>query len=164
MAIWQFSCSLLPRAVLLSRFGGLPAGLPSEVVEDVPWWAVQQPPLGYESVIESFAPPAKSWSESIRIWGREGGDDVHVTLEGDRVVWISFRLDLREFSHPFAEGALRLADHCGCVLWGPSGRPFLPDWESLLAALRDSNSMRFVINPREFLEGLGAGKYLLERG
>jgi hypothetical protein len=87
MAIWQFSCSLLPRAALLSRFGELPAELLDEVVEDVPWWVIQQPPLGYESVIESFAPPAKSWSESIRIWVREGGDGplMRAALSGTRL-------------------------------------------------------------------------------
>src|SRR5215217_7731047 len=129
MAIWQFECSLLPRAELIARFGCIPSDLPAEVADDERWWTQHQPPAGYTSMIETFAPPYKSWSDSILMWGEENGHRVHVVLEGERAVCITCRIDLRAFSHPFARGVLRLADFCGCMLWASPSRLFEPQWE-----------------------------------
>ena len=88
------------------------------------------------------------------MWGREAGDRVHVVFENGRVVEISSRLDLRAFSEPFARGVLRLARHCGCLLITREGRLLLPEYDALLAAVRASNELRFVLNPREFFKAL----------
>jgi hypothetical protein len=60
------------------------------------------------------------------MWGEESGDRVHVVLDGRRVAAIICRLDLRAFCRPFAQGALRLAQFCGCKLRGGAGRLFTP--------------------------------------
>jgi hypothetical protein len=69
MAIWQFECNLIPQAALVSRFGNVPTQLSADVADDEAWWAEQQPPDGYRSVIESFSSGAESWSDSILMWG-----------------------------------------------------------------------------------------------
>ena len=160
MAVWQFSVDLVPRAPILARFGKIPAQLPDE--DDDGWlWAFPLP-ADYPSVIESFTQPYPSWSAETRMWGQESGDRVHVIYDEERVVGINCRLDLRRFSPSFVRGVLRLAAHCDCLLAVGAMQLIYSNWESLSAAIRESDTMKFVADPRTFLTGLAGGQSSLD--
>jgi hypothetical protein len=155
VAIWQFSIDLIPREPIVARFGAVPADLPDG---DDAWLWSWQPPPDYSAVIEAFAQPYTPWSADIQMWGAEAGDRVHVIHDDGRVVGIACRLDLRTFSTEFARGLLRLARHCDGLLLTRQSGLIPPTWEALVAALRESNELRFVTDPIEFFRELSIGE------
>src|SRR3954462_6926329 len=72
MSIWKFRLYLIPER------GSLPSTNPTEHAGDYPWWADIQPPVGFESQIDSILPVAESWLNSARMWGAKLGGDVKV--------------------------------------------------------------------------------------
>lgn len=160
MAVWQFQLRMIPRLPVVARFGCIPKALPPSETWDWTW--EHQPPGDYRQIIESFTETYPSWSPDILMWGSENGNRIHVVIEDGRVSEASARLTLREFSMEFAVGIISLAKHCDWLLALNGDTLSLPDQDALLTAVKESNAMKFVMNPIEFLEGIASGKYLIE--
>ena len=172
MAIWQFSITFLPKEPLLKEFGEIP----SRLSED--YWQL----LDYENLEESDDPLRKFWHghtlefyESIIAelsnnypevewlkeyknsygWGNTQTDDIYLSFEENQVTEFTGRNNLRQIDKKFISRILKISQEKDLVLVDRNGNIFEPQWESLLSRIKESDSFRFVENPRKFIENLG---------
>ena len=149
MAIWQFGVILIPESAILAEFEALPASIPMQMTDQL-WWSRQQPPQGFEKQIDLILSETKSWSEEMRIWGSESGNDAHVCYtDGEKkiVEEIAFRLDAREISLDFVRRICTLAAQLSCVLLTADSEVLQPLESEMLAAIRNSTATRFIDDP-----------------
>jgi hypothetical protein len=149
MAIWQFGVILIPQSAILAEFGTLPALIPMEMTDHL-WWSKQQPAQGFEKQIDLLLSQTKSWSEEIRIWGSESGNDAHVCYtdaEKNVVEEIAFRLDARDISLDLVRMICTLAAHLSCVLLTADSEVLQPVESEMLAAIRNSTATKFIDDP-----------------
>ena len=149
MAIWQFGVILIPKSAILAEFEALPASIPMEMTDHL-WWSKQQPPQGFEKEIDLILSQTKSWSEEMRIWGSESGNDAHVCYtDGEKKVVeeIAFRLDARDISLDLIRMICTLAARLSCVLLTADSEVLQPLESEMLAAIRDSTATKFVNDP-----------------
>ncbi len=156
MVIWQFGVILIPKSAILAEFGTVPASIPMEMTDRL-WWSGQQPPQGFEKQIDLILPPAKSWSEEMRIWASESGNDAHVCYaDGEQKVVeeIAFRLDARDISSDVIGMICTLAAQLSCVLLTADSEVLQPIESEILAAIRNSTATRFANDPVAALQSL----------
>jgi hypothetical protein len=149
MAIWQFGVILIPQSAILAEFGTLPALIPMEMTDHL-WWSKQQPAQGFEKQIDLLLSQTKSWSEEIRIWGSESGNDAHVCYtdaEKNVVEEIAFRLDARDISLDLVRMICTLAAQLSCVLLTADCEVLQPVESEMLAAIRNSTATKFIDDP-----------------
>ncbi len=103
-------------------------------------------------MLGELLPRQQSWSDSIEMWGDENGDRVHAMLEGWRIVELVVRLDLRNPNRKLAEKLLRLARELEFDLESSNNHRFSPSLAGLLATIRNSDSYRFIVEPKKFFE------------
>ena len=132
-----------------------------ELSEEFCWWSDNQPATGFEQQISLILPEAKSWSESVRIWGQEESDDAHVIYSDESkstVQEIGFRLDANKISPELIRQICVLARQVGCVLMTAEYEILAADETMVLAAVNRSTAKRFVENPASTLLGLDRNK------
>jgi hypothetical protein len=114
------------------------------------WWSKQQAPEGFEKQIDLTLPQSKSWSEEMRIWASDYGNDAHVCYtdaEKKVVEEIVFRLDAREPSLDLIRMICGLAAQLSCVLLTADSAVLQPVESEVLAAIRNSTAAEFVNDP-----------------
>src|ERR1700722_205315 len=119
MAIWQFGLDFIPLNVVRSNYEPLPITIPKKMAEDFPWWADVQPPTGLEAWIDGALSRTDSLSQSMRVWGKDGGDTAFVCYDDSaksRVTWIGFRVDVRQLSRAFVSSICMLGGRLECLL------------------------------------------------
>ena len=161
MAIWQYRLILLPEAVLLRKYEILPGTIQTELAEDFPWWSDVQPRAGFEKQIDLILPPAASWSESMRMWGQNSGDDAYViyTDETMKVVEeISFRINASKISQELVKDICEIARNLKCVFLTSEYEILAPDESMVLENLNRSTASRFVQDPAATLQGVDQEK------
>ena len=130
MAIWQYRLILIPEDVLRKSYDVLPLAIPMDLAEEFAWWTDIQPPAGFERQIDLILPRIHAWSTSMRMWGREEGDDAHAVYEDDtksKVMEIAFRLDANTISPDLISKICILARQWRCVLITASYEILVPD-------------------------------------
>ena len=149
MAILQFGVILIPESAILAECEALPASIPMEMT-DQSWWSKQQPPQGFEKQIDLILSETNSWSEEMRIWGSESGNDAHVCYtdaEKKVVAEIAFRLDARDPSLDLIRMICGLAAQLSCVLLTADSEVLQPVESVVLGAIRNSTAAKFVNDP-----------------
>jgi hypothetical protein len=149
MAIWQFGVILIPESAILAECGALPASIPMEMTDHL-WWSKQQPPQGFEKQIDLILSQIKPWSEEMRIWVSEAGNDAHVgytDAEKKVVEEIAFRLDVRDPSLDLIRMICTLAAQLSCVLLTADSEILQPVESVVLAAIRNSTAANFLNDP-----------------
>jgi hypothetical protein len=149
MATWQFGVILIPESAILAECGALPASIPMEMTDHL-WWSQQQAPEGFEKQIDLILPQIKSWSDEMRIWGSESGNDAHVCYadaEKKVVEEVAFRLDVRDPSLDLIRMICGLAAQLSCVLLTADSEVLQPVESVVLAAIRNSTAAKFVNDP-----------------
>ena len=114
------------------------------------WWSRQQPPQGFEKQIDLVLSQIKPWSEAMRIWVSESGNDAHVCYtDGEKAVVeeIAFRLDARDISLDLIRMICTLAAELSCVLLTADSEVLRPIESVVLAAVRNSTAAKFVNDP-----------------
>ena len=154
MAIWQFGVILIPQSAILAECEAFPASIPMEMIDHL-WWSKQQPPQGFEKQIDLILSETKSWSEDMRMWGSESGNDAHVCYtDGEKKVVeeIAFRLDARDISLDLIRMICTLAAQLSCVLLTADSKVLQPVESEMLAAIRNSTATEFVNDPDPALQ------------
>lgn len=161
MALWQFRVILLPEQVLLRNYGIMPLTIPMEVAEDSAWWSDAQPLPGFERQIDFILPAIKSWSDSMRMWGQEDGNDAYVSYvdkNKSAVEEIAFRVDARAIPTELVGAICNLAMQLGCVLMTASYEILRPEESTVLKAIGQSTAKKFVDDPVSTLRNLDQSK------
>lgn len=149
MAILQFGVILIPESAILAECDAMTASIPMEMA-DQSWWSKQQPSQGFEKQIDLILSETKSWSEEMRIWGSESGNDAHVCYtdsEKKVVEEIAFRLDARDPSSDLIRMICTFAAQLSCVLLTADSEVLQPVESVVLAAIRNSTAAKFVNDP-----------------
>jgi len=157
MAIWQFRLDLIPRKAIFEKYDTLPVTLPKDLVEDFPWWVGILPPKGVETAIDSVLPRAKSWSESMCLWGDERSDTASICYNNDskeEVEWIGFRLDIRNLSIGLLEKICEFAKEIDCLLVTGSYQVLQPDKSNIIEAIHNSSANSYLRDPFSTLQKL----------
>lgn len=156
MAIWQFVVELIPRE-WADRDGNFPETLhDSNGYHDMSAaWKNKQPATNLAELVSKVLPRAESWSDSLRIWGDQSGNDIQVGYDGDNVEFVMARIDTREDTSPMCAKIVDLALALDCSLFFPAARSVTAaDMAVFRMAVQNSKAARFSAAPREFIEQL----------
>jgi hypothetical protein len=152
MALWQFNLLLIPKrlAPVLNRSAR--SDLTMEEFDSGEFWDGQHWDRASEQLIDKFSSKRASWDPTTQMWGEEGGDRLHVTVEGGKVVEITARIDARHVNNTFIQGLVALALHLDCVFVSNDFEVIPPLLHEVTAAMERSSARRFVSDPYKFLE------------
>jgi hypothetical protein len=157
MAIWQFRLEFVPEEALLKRCGVMPRDIPKEIAANCSWWDDIQVPEKLGNWIRAILPEAESWSESMRIWGHEDGNDVSVCYADEHkksIKEISCRVDVRNISVSFIRDICALARALKCVLVTAKNEVLQSDESAVYAAIYNSTAKKYLEDPVSALRNL----------
>ena len=155
MAIWQFSCDLLPETAVCMHLNDIPLVIRAEQFDEVPWWDSWPRAAELTTSIESLLNRAPSWSNCVDIWGDINGDTIQIyKSDAGAIEEVSVRVDVRSLSHVFLTGVVVMGQRHRLLIRTEDGHVLRPDMTELLAAIRRSRSSRFVQDPERFLAGI----------
>ena len=154
MAVWQFDLYFFPADILSRRFKILPAKLPSDVLEDYVDWPANERAADFSAAISRFLPAAPSWNADLSVWGSDQGDRVDLWRDGNSVVSLKARIDVRNLSIDFVRFIAELARNQKCLLLTTSDDLIAASADDVLAALKESAAARFVRDPKAFLDAI----------
>lgn len=150
MATWQFTLDLIPAST--ARVSGVDAiRLTQEQLDECRLHLASSEETALFDALGKLMPERTGWTDRIRFWGDEKGDDAHVSFDGDAVEYLQFRLDVSKLSLPLLGGICALATRFGCVFATREGAVIQPTCEAVLRAVLQSSAMRFVKDPEAFL-------------
>lgn len=148
----------------MAYYGQIPSAIPDKDTVEQDFWASYKIPADFDSFFEPFGPEFTSWCESTRCWGEEKGHQISVLYEGDRVEWITSKVDARipctVFLHQLVEVAIRLD---GLLLIGKNedeAHTLEPDFATLSEHFRTSVASRFLLDPVGTLKSLPKSRFL----
>jgi hypothetical protein len=159
MAIWQYITYLIPAASVGSD-GTLSGIVVGDDGFELPPLSFPFTPTEFDRRATEYLAPAKSksWSEMAHFWGDEQKDDLFLFAEGEEVVEVRARLDLRDLTIERVRKLLRFTEALKCCfVEGRKGEVFAATEEALLNSIRTSRSAAFVVDPHGFLERLSQG-------
>jgi len=154
MAIWQYDLELVPREAACRRAGGVPTRAESLAASGRSVWESVKSIPDLESELSRILPLGKSWSRDIKMWGTYDGHRIDLVFDGGNLAQFLVRFDMRHPSRAFFHSVLRLASENSCVLLTDNGDILEPKASAVLAHLAQSDAMRFVKDPRGFLNQL----------
>jgi hypothetical protein len=161
MAIWQFSCDLLPETAVRMHLKDIPLVIRGEQFDQILWWDSWPRAAELTTSIQSLLNRAPSWSERVDIWGDIEGDTIQIyKSDAGAIEEVFVRVDVRSLSHVFLNGVVVMAQRHGLLIRTEDGHILRPDLKELIAALRRSRSCKFVRDPAGFFASL---KQQLER-
>jgi|SRR5689334_1869968 len=154
MASWQFDLYLIPKERLVALVGTYPIAISRELFENTAWWEGGAAPNVLEADLASFLPGTKSWSSDIAVWGEENGNRIDVLYEGDEIIEIFVRIDLRQRDRRFVVDLIRFAKNHETVLLTTNMRVLEPTLNNLIKAMEESDAHLFVNDLKGFWESL----------
>jgi hypothetical protein len=149
MAIWQCSFLLAPDTERECDPGALVAKL-----ENGMFWESAQPDEEIGRTAEKVLGKSPTWSAEVDIWGDESSTCLKMIREGEKIVEIILRVDLRSVRKV---DLMRLLDgfrQAHVVLIDEDGRRCEPTIQAVCAAMEASAAWRYVQDPRVFLASL----------
>ncbi|XYH97309.1 hypothetical protein ACMHYB_57725 [Sorangium sp. So ce1128] len=149
MAIWQCSFLLVPSTELSGD-----AELLLERMESGDLWAHAQPDEAIEQAATDVLGRSPSWSPEVDIWGCEDSTCLTMVREGNRVVEVLLRVDLRSVQRA---DLVRLLDgfrRARVVLIDEAKQLHEPALPAVLHALRMSTAWKYARDPRAFIASL----------
>lgn len=149
MAIWQFNLTISPKVDLADQYHK------SNVPIDTPY-DLFSPRKDTEIIdlLDTLLPRYKSWSENILSWGEEAGNRISAYMSNNKIEGISARIDVRQDPVRFLNQLIVLANYCNAKLITDDYIDIKPNKGDLIGAIQSSDAMRFVNNPRGFIENL----------
>ena len=154
MAVWQFQIELVPKAV--AEANSLCAGmvLTQEQRESIVWWRDQRLPVTLSHDVEKMLPSQKAWSKDLEVFGSLDTSCVTILREGESLVEVQFRFDLRETTIELLETAVQFSRDLQCWLISEGGKVIEPGLSALKDEIRESTAFQFVKDPLSFLSRL----------
>ncbi len=154
MAVWQFRIELAPKAV--AEANSLCAGmvLTQEQRESIVWWRDQRLPVTLLHDVEKMLPPGKAWSKDLEAFGSLDTSCLTIMREGESLVEVHFRFDLREVAIELLETAVQFSRDLQCWFISEGGKVIEPDLSALKDEIRESSAFQFVKDPLSFISRL----------
>ena len=104
-------------------------------------------------------PKSHSWSNDVKIWGSEKNNDIVVIMQENNIESIRIRFDLRNSIDDLKNKIIKLAKKLNCNFFLPgSGKIIDPNTEELNKSILSSSTIKFINNPKEFLDNLKKNK------
>ena len=150
MAAWQCDFHLVPRRELHEPGRAAPEAIAAARARDTRWWRRVDLPPDLLALAAAAAPPAPSWSDRLRTFGREDGHRIDVWAEGARTVSVLVRFDLRLRDRRFLDAVVALARRADACLVRADGLVVPADAAALGEALATSAAARFVADPEAY--------------
>ncbi|NWK99581.1 hypothetical protein DM790_01965 [Flavobacterium collinsii] len=94
MAIWQYQFHMVPQEELNSYFKDKDL-ISYEDLSEIKWWKYRQLDITSFDNFGHLLPRKKSWSKDIILFGSEESSCIEIFLEGNDIIEISVRVDLR---------------------------------------------------------------------
>lgn len=152
MAAWQMRAWIVQIAAVSERGNLLP--LMRDNGREL--WRSNRPGWVESAVAILKLPASASWSDSIRVWGKEDETYVSETTDGDRVVEAELGIDVRTFGDSAAKAVAEFLRQLGAVLIDcETGEMITADVQSIGEAIATSRAARFASDPSSYLEKLG---------
>ncbi|MDF2607751.1 MAG: hypothetical protein K0S34_1947 [Bacillales bacterium] len=143
MAIWQFCCNVINRNKNCDMNHG----------EFNFSWDEHDLNVKSLSEIKHFLKPQKSWSLDIKQYGADESHCLQLMYNGEKIEDISLRLDLRDLSKEIIEAILQFVKSSNGILLHDD-KIIEPDRDALFHELRNSNSYKFISNPKSYFENI----------
>ena len=154
MAVWQFQIELVPKAVAEANSLRTGMVLTEEQRESVVWWRDQRLPLTLLRDVEKMLPSGKTWSKDLEVLGSLETSCLTILREGESLVEVQFRFDLRETTIELLETAVQFSRDLQCWLISEGGKVIEPGLSALKDEIRGSTAFQFVKDPLSFLSCL----------
>lgn len=143
MALWQFSCLIIPK-------GREPQNFSEDQL--VSWKGIELATNKIESA-DNFLPNVKSWSKEIQQYGKNDSTCIEVIFENNEIAEISCRLDVRDLSKQLIEEVVDYIDSLDGDVFC-DGKIYPSDADTLLALVQQSEAIKFCKNPGSYFEGI----------
>jgi len=157
VAIWQIPIELVPNQWVEKR------GLDTMALYDEEGyhstscaWANNQPTKDLNEVFDKILTKSDTSDDEVIYWGSDKKHDISAWFEGEIVVSIGFRIDLRESINELLISFVEVANKLDCMLFITGQHVLIkPNVFELKKYILKSNAAKFVQNPIEFLNELG---------
>ena len=152
VALWQFELTPIP--VAKAMLDGVSAiGLSQAQLDEIDLDLPASKQASLFSALCLLLPEKPSWHAELRIWGDEKADDVQVYLDGSRVEFVQFRLDVSDLSFGLVGGFCAIARDFGWVfVTKKPGALIQPTREAIVRAAVQSPAAKFVRDPKAYIE------------
>ncbi len=116
-------------------------------------WETNQPTKDLNEVFGKILTKSDTSDDEVIYWGSEKKHDISAWYEGEVVVSIRFRIDLRESINELIISLVGAANKLNCMLF-LTGQQILinPNVFELKKYILKSNAAKFVQNPVDFLK------------
>jgi hypothetical protein len=104
--------------------------------------------------VEKMLPSGKTWSKDLEVLGSLETSCVTILREGESLVEVQFRFDLRETPIELLETAVQFSRDLQCWLISEGGKMIEPGLSALKDKIRKSSAFQFVKDPLSFLSRL----------
>jgi len=158
MAVWQFKFTIVPVAGILRGHGKMVDVLPQFAArtpdaifadeDEFPnyWEGIDSTPM--KELAERLLPLAESWSDEATMYGNTKTDDIQIWEDS-----VDVRLDCSNLNLTLLDAIVSAAREWNCCLvLCEGGRIVSPNLQLLIDAVNASSAMKFVKNPKAFLE------------
>lgn len=116
MAIWQYDIYLVPRTRLEDLYDEIPDHMGIEIFEEVEWWRGHRvTDEDKESIGRCLALNENALPGCLE-WGTEDSNRISIGFEGEDVVWVWIRVDVRTKYDTFITCITDLAKNLDCLL------------------------------------------------
>jgi hypothetical protein len=156
MAVWQFDFHLIPAAAVERYFHSVPLTISDEDYARVAWWSGDDRLHRIEEELSMMLPRRHAWDSGTVALGVEDGDRFDVLREGERIVEIYGRVDVRTFSLSFVNRVVELARRHDLLMLTEDKHVLRPSVKELARAIRRSRSFAYVADPEAFLRRLSS--------
>lgn len=141
MAIWQFSCMVIPRGRELNEY----------TKEQLISWEGINLSGSTSEFLDNILPIAKSWSKDIDQYGKNDCTCIEIVYDDNQIEEINCRLDLRDLSKDLL---IRIIEYIkeinGEILY--SGNIYPADITTIVDLMKKSDAAKFCNNPRLYFE------------
>ena len=134
MAIWQFTCNIIP--VKTNSKGTSQSELVSWQEESMPVYEID------------FLERKNSWSPQIVQYGEVDGTCIEFFYENDKLIEIICRLDLRTITRKVFIQVLEYVKSIDAVFF-IDNKSYLPEEDIVLTLIKNSTAYQFCRNPKE---------------
>lgn len=151
MANWQFGFVIAPEEKILEKNKSYSGNLKIDDVEEIMSWE------GYflvESSLEEISKilkPTKSWTDSIRQYGSLEETCIELCYEGNILVELSVRLDLRSMTRDILESVVNFIKINKGIIVTRAGSLVKPVIDDVTKEIKRSDAYSYVKNPIEYL-------------
>ncbi|WP_437286881.1 hypothetical protein [Sorangium sp. So ce406] len=149
MAIWQCSFLIVP-----STERGRDSRSLSQRIERGTFWSDSQPGEDIERAALDILGKGASWSSDVDVWGDEDSTCLLMVRDGNRIVEVLLRVDLRSIQKQDLARLLDGFQRARVLLVDETAQLYEPTLFAVLQALQASTAWKYVTDPVTFIASL----------